>query len=238
MSAKSTPETVKISCPTCHVCLTVKKADENATIKCPNCRKEIGGAATARSGPSAKKKSPTKAKPAESGAEVGEANEGVSGLVKWGGGGVAAVLLILGCYYLYTWLFAGPAVGTLNGKVYLADALLASGTVALYPKSGDSISCTIRADGTYEAKGVERGELIITVVQLNPKFKDGATRRKEAKGKIENLPEDGEKQHLLPEIYAHSTSSPLRFTLQKSSDAYDIYLSKELNDAPPGPAPP
>jgi hypothetical protein len=154
-------------------------------------------------------------------------DESVSGLVKWGGGGVVAVLLIVGCYYLFTALFSGPAVGNLNGKVYLGNVLLNSGTVTFYGRS-TRITCTVQSDGTYQANGIERGELIITVVQLNPKFKDGATRRKEAKGKIENLIDDDEKQHLLPEIYADTMTSPLRFTLQKNSDIYDIHLEKDL----------
>jgi DNA-directed RNA polymerase subunit M/transcription elongation factor TFIIS len=177
------------------------------------------GAPTRKTNPAPKRTAP---------ASAGDGDEKVSGLVKWGGGGVVAVLLIVGCYYLYGALLAGPSVGNLSGKVYFGDTLLNSGKVVFTPKSGKSVPCAIRPDGTYEAKGIERGELIITVIQLNPKYKDGATRKKEAMEKIENPVNDGETQYLLPEIYADTMKSPLRFDLQKSSDTYDIHLEMEL----------
>ena len=52
---------------------------------------------------------------------------------------------------------------------------------------------------------------------MNPKFKDGATRKKEAMEKIENPTDDGEKQHLLPEIYSNTMTSPLPLTCKKAT---------------------
>jgi hypothetical protein len=156
-----------------------------------------------------------------------------SSLVIWGGGGVAAVLVIVGCYYLFAFIisfFAAPPVGTISGKVYFDDTPVKSGIVAFFPKKGEPIQCSIQPDGTYEAKGVEYGDLIVTVMQKNPKFKDGFTRRMEAKkaGKRhDEVVDDGEKMHLLPEIYADSQTSPLRFTLDKSIATNEIRLSDE-----------
>ena len=94
-----------------------------------------------------------------------ESGEGLSPLVKWGGSSVLVALLLIGCYFVYTAFLSGPSLGNITGKVYLGDKLLGSGKVIFTAKSGISVTCIIRPDGTYEAKGIERGELFIAVMQ-------------------------------------------------------------------------
>jgi hypothetical protein len=156
--------------------------------------------------------------------------EGASALVKWGGGLVVVFLFLVGSYYAYSALFSGPSVGKLNGKVYLGSELVKAGKVSFYPKSGNHTTCEITAEGAYEASGVERGELIITVVHFNPDYKDGATLKKAMKDFKEGtaaFPKNVGKMHLLPEVYANSETSPLRFTFEKSSDTHDIKLDPQ-----------
>jgi hypothetical protein len=154
-----------------------------------------------------------------------------SRIVKWGGLCAGILLLLLVGYYVVSFalsFIAAPTVGDISGKVYLNNSPLNSGMVSFFPRSGKQVQCSIQSDGRYEAKNVEFGELIVTVVQPNPKYKSKGQRRKEAKGKLEDRPpDDGEPEHLLPEIYRDSTTSPLKFTLDKRSATYEIRVDSE-----------
>ena len=153
-------------------------------------------------------------------------SEPLSPLVKWGVAALLGVLLIVGVVYLIS-AFSGPSVGMITGQVLYDNAPVKSGQVAFMPKSGIPIVCPIKEDGTYEAKGVDYGELIITVVQPNPDYKDQVTLLKEAKGKLAKLPEANQKMNLLPEIYSAATTSPLRFKMEKGKNTHEIRLDKQ-----------
>lgn len=174
------------------------------------------------------KPKPAAAKPTPSRRSKKNDGEGMSSMVIWGSVFIFLFLLGAGSYYVYSAFLSAPTVGTLSGKVVHDDKALPFGNVILNPKTGvPPIICPIQPDGSYQAKEVPYGELIICVVQLNPEWKSGAALRKEAKGKLENVATlTNAKQHLLPEIYADTMTSPLRFTLNKSADKFDINLPK------------
>jgi hypothetical protein len=86
---------------------------------------------------------------------------------------------------------------TVEGKVVFEGEPVAKGTVSFHPAKGKPVTVTTLADGTYSAKGVPTGKLVVTV---------------EAKG--------------IPRQFASKDTTPLRVTVKGGKNLIDFELKK------------
>jgi hypothetical protein len=87
---------------------------------------------------------------------------------------------------------APAEVGDVLGKVTFEGAPIPSGTVEFHPKAGASVKTQIQPDGTYQAKNVPAGDVVVTVTP------PAAPKPEKEKDKAK----DGEKKTAIPAKYA------------------------------------
>ncbi len=119
--------------------------------------------------------------------------------------------------------------GTITGTVTYKGRPLPGGTVAFHPARGQAVfSGPIRADGTYEVRGVPVGEARVTVDMA-------LTKAGPAKGpKLKTPPQDkvlpgkagaeGQRYVPIPRAYADVKTSGLRFEVRPGKQTLNIQL--------------
>lgn len=147
----------------------------------------------------------------------------------WGLAAVGLLSLTVGC--------GGAAKGTVSGKVLYKGKPLPGGTVSFVPPEGKgTVVAQIGEDGSYSVSKVPVGEVTIIVETTSVKPKPGpprGRRPKEAGGppKDAPAPEGGgsaaaptktKKFVAIPEKYGNPKESPLKYTVTKGNQDYDV----------------
>jgi hypothetical protein len=143
---------------------------------------------------------------------------------------LASIALVFGC--------GGdpgkPKLGRVAGKVTYNGKSVTKGVVSFIPASGpgtatgQSATGEIGSDGSYQlttfasGDGAVLGEhkVIVQSREDDPALKGGGMPIPDAQGRLNIKPP----KYLVPQKYATTENSPLRFTVKEGSNRYDIEL--------------
>src|SRR5215813_6127175 len=142
---------------------------------------------------------------------------------------VVGCLLVAGC----------GGVADLKGTVSYKGQMLKFGSVTAVPANGLAVQTEIKEDGSYELKGVSLGEAKFLVYCQDPKFvkvvtelADKSDKNKDAKGGKSggrvgavNTGEAAkaiENPNLIPDKYSDQSKTPLKFTIGRGENVYNI----------------
>jgi hypothetical protein len=127
-----------------------------------------------------------------------------------------------------------PKLGRVSGKVTYNGKPVTKGTVSFIPASGPGIATgqsaagEIGPDGSYQLTTFEGGDgavlgehrVIVQSREDDPALKGGGMPIPDKQGRLNIKPPT----YLVPQKYATTESSPLRFTVKEGSNRYDIEL--------------
>ncbi|MFO0951158.1 MAG: hypothetical protein U0835_08400 [Isosphaeraceae bacterium] len=127
-----------------------------------------------------------------------------------------------------------PKLGRVSGKVTYQGKPVTKGLVTFVPSSGpgtqtgQSAVGEIGGDGSYSLTTFENGDgavlgqhvVIVQAREEDPAIEGGSMPIPDAKGRINIKPP----KHLVPEKYASTESSPLKFEVKEGSNALDLEL--------------
>lgn len=125
-------------------------------------------------------------------------------------------LILTGC---------GPGRGDVAGSVTYKGKLLTHGRVTFLGPDGVPVNADINADGTYQAKDILFGEVVVAVEQLPKNYKSPSELRKEIEAGVPIPPEKFlEMRSLLPGKYSNVGTSGLKLTVAQKQSQFDIPL--------------
>jgi hypothetical protein len=135
------------------------------------------------------------------------------------------------------------ATSSVSGKIMLnGQTPVTAGTVTFYPAEGAPVEKGINSDGTYIITDIPAGEYTVTVETESVKRAENAPvygggrggaekgQEKQGRGGMSPAPPDfqGGTGHYvkIPEKYGKKESTPLKTTIGKGKNTYDIPLSE------------
>jgi hypothetical protein len=135
----------------------------------------------------------------------------------WAGLGLVLGLAVAGC---------APGKGSVSGKVTFNDAPLPKGTITFTQQGGDrNPYSALISDGSYSLDGVPAGEMIVTVVTVDPAKVGGGGGP--APGGEDRPPVGGKPSPgfvPIPARYGKLEESGLKVTIRPGSQTYDVPL--------------
>jgi hypothetical protein len=121
-----------------------------------------------------------------------------------------------------------------RGRITYRGKAVASGQISFLPPSGVPVCAEIASDGTYHAHGVPRGQVIVTVTSLPPRYADPAERLKVERARWKGAPPErlpashetvsAKSPSLLPQKYARTDTSTLRCVVDQAECTFDVDL--------------
>jgi hypothetical protein len=122
---------------------------------------------------------------------------------------MCACLVLAGC---------GSRVSTVSGNVTYKGERLTRGQISFVAPDGEPpVSSTIHADGAYEVTNVPRGQVIVVVSSMGAEG--------EATLGFKLLKTPPKRFSLIPLRYNSAETSPLKFTINESSQRIEIELT-------------
>ena len=139
-------------------------------------------------------------------------------------------IVVFGLSALFLLSACGPPLATVKGTVSYKSKPLTHGEVFLRGSDGATVRANIAGDGTYEAKGVKYGEVLVSVRQLPKDYQTPAEVRKAFKEKGMDVPQDYD--YSPPKTpwaakYADLEKSGLKATVSRGTIPFDISLLDE-----------
>jgi hypothetical protein len=121
-----------------------------------------------------------------------------------------------------------------SGRITYKDQTIKAGSMNFHSSSGPSFAGVIDLNGTYTATDLPAEEMVVTVetesVNPDPGKKKGAQQSREAKMGGQKAPpgagpSPNELYVEIPKKYSDPKTSPLKTTLKRGNNSYDIVLT-------------
>jgi hypothetical protein len=138
---------------------------------------------------------------------------------------VLGALLVAGC--------SGRGVGEVSGKVTYKERPLTTGSITFIAPNIPPIVARIEPDGSYVAKNVPAGDVVITIMSLDP----AAVSKVQGKSASDLPPEaprnssnqrdrpDNTGWFAIPVKYSHAGSSDLKLSVKPGANDYPVQLT-------------